>query len=268
MVLSSDQKIQIEHIITQVVLNKLENYKPETSNNMPFHNRIMGKDRMALFSFVHSINTVMGSSIFEQLAQLVAEPFFQRVEHSYKVPSKISNGAEKTISNIMDTLGTKQTKPDLEKESQDLWKKRNDGGWREKKLRKIDLFLLDKNNKAYFLDIKTAKPNIDGFEKLKRNTLEWLASYYGHLDSTECPDTFFGLAIPYNPYAPKPYKRWTLQGMFEEEQLLVGEEFWNFLALGKPVYEEILDCFERVGMAIRPKIDDFANSINKLTRTS
>jgi hypothetical protein len=34
------------------------------------------------------------------------------------------------------------------------------------------------------------------------------------------------IAIPYNPYEPKPYERWTLKGMLDlEEELKVAEEF-------------------------------------------
>jgi type II restriction enzyme len=35
---------------------KFLKYKPET-DNMPFHDRLLGKDRMALFSFIQSLNT-------------------------------------------------------------------------------------------------------------------------------------------------------------------------------------------------------------------
>lgn len=47
--------------------NKFENYSPE-SNSMPFHYRLLGKDRMALFSFIHSLNTTFGTPIFEPVA--------------------------------------------------------------------------------------------------------------------------------------------------------------------------------------------------------
>ncbi len=32
---------------------------------MPFHYRLLGKDRMALYSFIHSLNTAFGNSIFD-----------------------------------------------------------------------------------------------------------------------------------------------------------------------------------------------------------
>ena len=65
------------------------------------------------------------------------------------------------------------------------------------------------------------------------------------------------IAIPYNPYEPKPYERWTLKGMLDlEKELKVADEFWDFLG-GNGAYPEILDCFERVGIELRPEIDAY-----------
>jgi type II restriction enzyme len=68
------------------------------------------------------------------------------------------------------------------------------------------------------------------------------------------------LAIPYNPYEPEPYQRWTLQGMYDlKNEILVAAEFWDFLG-GKNTYEDLLEVFEQVGIALRPEIDaKFAN---------
>jgi type II restriction enzyme len=63
------------------------------------------------------------------------------------------------------------------------------------------------------------------------------------------------IAIPYNPYEPEPYQRWTLQGLFDlENEIMVAEEFWNFLG-GEETYEQLLNVFEKVGVELRPEID-------------
>lgn len=65
------------------------------------------------------------------------------------------------------------------------------------------------------------------------------------------------IAIPYNPYEPKPYSRWTLRGMIDlDNELMVAEEFWDFLG-GDGSFEEVLQCFERVGIQLRDEIDDY-----------
>lgn len=64
------------------------------------------------------------------------------------------------------------------------------------------------------------------------------------------------LAIPYNPYHPEPYERWTLKGLYDLErgEILVGEEFWNFVASDN-IYDELLDIFQDVGEELRYEID-------------
>ena len=65
------------------------------------------------------------------------------------------------------------------------------------------------------------------------------------------------IAIPYNPYEPKPYERWTLKGMLDlDRELKVAKEFWNFLG-GDGAYSKLLDCFERAGIELRPEIDKY-----------
>ena len=72
------------------------------------------------------------------------------------------------------------------------------------------------------------------------------------------------IGIPYNPYEPKPYERWTLAGMLDlEKELKVAEELWNFLG-GNNVYDDILLCFEEVGLEMRKEIDEyFSNFLHK-----
>ena len=62
-------------------------------------------------------------------------------------------------------------------------------------------------------------------------------------------------AIPYNPYEPERYRRWTFQGMFDlADEMLVADGFWNFLGSDN-TYDQLLEVFEEVGIALRPEID-------------
>lgn len=42
--------------------------------------------------------------------------------------------------------------------------------------------------------------------------------------------------------------------MIENNEILVGKEFWNFVA-GDNIYEELLDVFQEVGEELREEID-------------
>jgi len=41
-----------------------------------------------------------------------------------------------------------------------------------------------------------------------------------------------------------------------ENELKVAKEFWDFLG-SDGTYEELLNCFERAGIEIRPEIDKY-----------
>ncbi|MGD9552735.1 MAG: TdeIII family type II restriction endonuclease, partial [Candidatus Caldatribacteriota bacterium] len=70
------------------------------------------------------------------------------------------------------------------------------------------------------------------------------------------------VAIPYNPYEPKPYERWTLQGLFDlSQEVLVGSEFWNLLG-GENTYEDLLRVFEQAGLELYDEIDEKIKTIN------
>ena len=111
-----------------------------------------------------------------------------------------------------------------------------------------------------YFDIKTAKPNVGGFREFKRTLLEWTAALL-----TENPKANVQtlIAIPYNPYEPKPYTRWTMRGMIDlDNELKVAEEFWDFLG-GEGAYEDLLDCFEKVGVELRDEIDKYFSRFKK-----
>ena len=65
------------------------------------------------------------------------------------------------------------------------------------------------------------------------------------------------VGIPYNPYEPKPYERWTLKGMLDlQHDILIAEELWNFIG-GEGTYADLLDAFEMAGIELRDEIDSY-----------
>lgn len=250
--LSKPQRTEIEDLLKQQIRRKLADYSPET-NNMPFHVRLLGKDRMALFSFIQSINTTLGTSVFEQVAATIARPHFKRAINQYKdFNTTISADAQSEIQQIMDDLRASRKKPDKPAETSAILAVAQTGAIKKVKQPRIDLFLESNDGIEYYFDLKTAKPNIDEIIGFKHKMLEWVA-IRGAVKPR--PKIFTGLAIPYNPYEPEPYDRWTFAGMFDlPNEIKVADEFWNFLG-GKNTYENLLEVFEDAGIALRSEID-------------
>ena len=55
-----------------------------------------------------------------------------------------------------------------------------------------------------------------------------------------------------------------MRGMLDlGKELVVADEFWDFLG-GKNTYQDLLDCFERVGIELRDEIDAYFKRFNQL----
>jgi type II restriction enzyme len=99
-----------------------------------------------------------------------------------------------------------------------------------------------------------------GFREYKRTLLEWAAAELAANPKAKINTL---IAIPYNPYDPKPYDRWTMAGMLDlQNELKVAEEFWDFLS-GDNIYQSLLNCFEKVGIELRREIDEYFRKFTK-----
>lgn len=259
MALSQKRIKSIEDTIRNSLRNRFRTYSPEPAI-MPFHTRLLGKDRLALYSFIHSLNTNFGTTIFEPVAVSLASNRFQVVKTQAKPGTQISEQAQYEIQKIMDELTFANKKPDKQKEMEIIRAVCQKGEKRAIKPTKVDIYLESENNEIYLFDIKTAKPNKGAFKEFKRTLLEWSAIVLSENPKVKINTL---IAIPYNPYEPKPYSRWTMAGMLDlDEELKVAEEFWDFLG-GKGAYDDLLGCFERVGIEMRQEIDTYFVRFNK-----
>jgi type II restriction enzyme len=259
MALTNKQKNEIQQVIVACLRNKFQNYNPEPAF-MPFHYRLLGKDRMALYSFIHSLSTKFGTSIFEPVAKSLALFQHKNASSQQVAGNRISSEAYVVIQNIMDSLSVANSFPNKINEIEAIRDVCQKGDMRTVNLTRVDLKVIGNDDTTYLIDIKTAKPNAGGFKEFKRTLLEWVAAT---LASNPKEKICTLIAIPYNPYEPKPYSRWTMRGMLDlEQELIVADEFWDFLG-GTGTYVELLDCFEKAGIELRSEIDKYFERFNK-----
>ncbi len=251
MALTAQQSERVKQTIAACLRNKFSNYVPE-NNEMPFHYRLLGRDRMALYSFMQSLLTTFGTSIFEPVAAELAKNKFAKVATQYTVGKEIYAECQQSVQDIVNRL-TYLPHPNKVSELQELTKHLR-GSKNILKPAKVDLFVESADGELYMFDLKTAKPNKGDFQKFKQTLLEWAGITY---TSNPQAKVHTLIAIPYNPYEPKPYQFWTMAGMLDiKEELKVAEGFWDFLG-GEGVYQELLDNFEQVGIELRPEIDAY-----------
>ena len=252
MSLNRKTREEIRKLLIDIVRTKLREYKPET-NHMPFHFRLLGRDRYAMFSFIQSMNTTFGISIWEQVAVILAKSAGFQAERQYDLIGNIDPETEKLIQNIHYNLRASTRQVDKLEEVELIRKSIKKGIPKKDPDSRVDLFVKIGDEENYF-DITSAKPNMKEFAALKLKLLRWVAL---RLSQDKNAKVFTRLAIPYNPYHPQPYQRWTLKGLYDLDkgEILVGEEFWNFIA-NDDIYDDLLDVFQEAGNKLREEIDE------------
>ena len=254
----SQRQTMIKEKIKECLRVKFQTYAPETKH-MPFHHRLLGKDRMALYSFIHSLNTKFGTSFYEPVAIALASDRFRVAKTQVKPADEISSEAHKQIQTIMNGLGTANRDPNKSLEIREIREVCRDGTFDKVKLTQVDVWLENYDGELFLFDLKTVKPNAGDFKEYKRTLLEWTAVELAR-DPEVIVNTMIG--IPYNPYEPEPYERWTLRGMLDmQDDILIAEELWDFIG-GKGTYVELLNAFEQAGIELRDEIDRYFEKFN------
>ncbi len=160
----------------------------------------------------------------------------------------------------MRNLRAASRKPDKGKETKEVLLVANKGKMGKKPTKRVDLFVEMKNGAEYYFELKTAKPNINEFTGIKKQLLDWIAMR-GSTNPKAIVKSI--VAIPYNPYEPDPYERWTLQGLFDlRQEVLVGADFWDLLG-GKNTYRDLLKIFELAGIELNADIDKKMKSLTR-----
>ncbi len=197
MALTQEHKNHIINTVKICLRNKFQNYKPET-DQMPFHFRLLGKDRMVLFSFLQSLNTTFGTSIYEPVAKELSKIKFKEVYTQYKLGNVITQNAQDEIQKIMNNLSM-GGEVNKQEETERIRSVARLGKEHKLKSVKVDLFLVSMAREVFMFDPKTVKPNKGDFISYKRNMLEWLAIYFFKIQMQKRIRLFPSLIIHMNP---------------------------------------------------------------------
>lgn len=252
--LNTQQKDQIKLILRKKIENKLKNYGRETSS-MPFLARlIQDNEKIAAYSFIHSVATTLGMSIYEDVSVIIGKGSSTECFRNYGVGGVISKHQNMVIKKIITDLRNGDRKADIKSEIAEILKTNSAGGKFQKSGNIAD-FYMKRDGVEHFFEIKTVKPNIDVFEKSKMKLLEWIARKRSVIKVF--------LAFPYNPYHPEPYSRFTETGMMDSpNDFLVGEEYWDYIG-GKETFPQLLITFDEIGKEFKDKLQEKFKQIAK-----
>lgn len=247
MPLSNNQKQKIQALLSDKIAKKLSSYGRETTS-MPFLARlIQDNEKIAAYSFIHSMATTLGMSIYEEVSVIIASESADEAFRNYGVGGVISKPQKSVIADIVLQLRNGSKISNIEKEKRQVLTASATNAEFQKSGNIAD-FYMKRGGQEYYFEIKTVKPNIDVFEKSKTKLLEWIARRRSAVNVY--------LAFPYNPYHPKPYNRFTEVNMMNPpNDFLIGDEYWNFIG-GKNTFAELLKTFNGVGTQFKDQLNE------------
>ena len=268
--LDDKTKKEIRLLLEKTVKEKLDKYNPETQY-MPFHHRLLGRDRYAAFSLIHSMNTTFGISVWEPVAVILAKNAGHVARKQDDLFGEIDDKTNQLINNLLEKLRAGTLSADKRKEIELIRNSIASGTEKKDTDSRVDLYV-EIDGQENYIDITGPKPNMKEFVALKRKLLKWTAL---RLSVKKNADVVTRLAMPYNPYHPKPYERWTSRGLYDLKagEVLVGAEFWNTISQKKSnddssqkvdIYEDLLQVFQEVGESLRNTVDSKFSELLKL----
>ena len=245
--LSSSVRLEIKNLIKNKIDEKLNNYEQETSYS-PFFEAIFDKEVIVKASIMQSLYTTFGMSIYEQIAVILAKNAgYTEAQRQYHLLGEIDDNTELLLRDLyINPLRNKDI--EIEKIRKVIKKGRaiidNDGV--------VDVYFKDKNNIEWYIDIKTVKPNLSEFSALRKKLLRWAGLRLSQNPRAKIKTC---IGIPYNPYYPEDYHRWTGKDCHVEE-ILVQNDLWKTFA-GEDVFQELLEICKEVGAESQKKIVHF-----------
>lgn len=249
--MKSGVRAELKNILVSSIQEKVRKYNPETESK-PFFEAIFSKRSVNLASLIQSFYTSFGMSIYEQVAILLAtKNAGYWAERQYVLLGEIDGKTESMINNIHLEILRTQTPGDKKKQIELIRDSIVQGSLCSDPESIVDVFVRVPTGEEFYFDVTSVKPNIKEFRTLKKKLLRWVAL---RLSTDKSAKVNTALAIPYNPYYPQSYTRWTATNLFDTGELLVGRDFWNFVA-AEDIYEELLETFIEAGRELRPLID-------------
>jgi hypothetical protein len=251
--MDAQTKKQIGDLIRLKVTEKLQKYESETDYT-PFFSAIFDKETIVMASLMQSLYTTFGMSIYEQMAVLLAKANGWHAERQYRIKGQIDQATENLIESIC-----RQATSNKAQALQDIRSSIKPGQPLDDHEGVVDVYVRKPDGSELFVDITTVKPNLKEFRTMRRKMLRWAALRMS-TNKDSVVDTRIG--IPYNPYHPNPYDRWTSSECDPAGDLLVQDELWAAFA-GKEVFNELLKVFDDVGNELQHTVKAFIDKRSK-----
>lgn len=215
----------------------------------PFIKSLFPEIRLAAM-LERSLNTALGWG-WDKIAGDIARATHGNAEVGYfvagQIPAATSNQIDALCADY--TSGDDHGSPNTADELRLVLAGVAGPGARETVREKDDVFFLSTDGIEHHIEIKTPKPNYDQMRAAKRRILR--------LHAVRAPTTIRAfVGMPYNPNGLFGDYGWPTTKYFVDfdQDILVGEQFWNTIGNSESTYEELLQCFLEVAEARRHEL--------------
>lgn len=226
----------------------------DIKNKNPFGYRLVPIEVWKGSKFERSFVTSLGQGIFEQIAKIIAEGSGAIAKNQYTKSIKLNSWQLEKIDNILEkqrkqrNASKKKVKDNSNKvktinEELEFLRELESDRYQDVNVL-FDLYIKRESGMEEYYSLKTVKPNLDQTETAKKDMLRLMTA-------EENSEAYF--ALPYNPAGEGeiyklahsiPYK---LFDMDNDENVLIGKDFWNKIGDDNNTYNELLDIFNHVG---------------------
>ena len=212
----------------------------------PFHSALVPPEVLRISAFERGLVTRLGTS-FEECAKLIALEHHQDAIRGHILREEVSEHAlaeiESQVATFEHTASNGNSRRDLQAMIESVLIA-NRTGQPISRDKKTDLYVRTHNNKEYYFEMKSPKPNKDQCLRITQGILQIHA-----LRKQGRPEIKSYLALPYNPFGnSRADYNWTYPKNYMpyEEAVLIGDEFWALIG-GPTTYLELLELYQYVG---------------------
>lgn len=254
--ISKTLKEEIKKELIQKIKDKIESYNFSKKSGNPFIDIIFGRFSN-IKTFIHSTATMLGS-YYEIIARKIAQenPEFIEVK-KFVFSGKISDSESATIKNLVKDLEEKKTKTDYNNEIKSIYSAK-EHNLIDTKIT-IDLYLKNKKQKEFFIEMKGPDPNKKEVRAAKEDLLNIVAMKKRAIKLQDFNNKVAILFGVYYNNKDKEYDNWKVSPIFEKDKgLIVQEGFWDLLG-GKGTYAELFLILKEIKAEITPLIEKTIN---------
>jgi len=226
---------------------------PEGTINMKIHNvfiEALGKEIQYYTALVRSLDSSLGNML-ETMAINIARLNYDVRQN---VEGPLSPVQTSRIAELLEQYKSHETKPSVDDyqslrniKPEKLFNKRHDS----------DYYLIDKeSNKHYLIELKIGG---DLDNKKARSEKEAILEQYAILSNTlpQSVDISICFATAYNRFGEgKPWLQGRVRQYFADEELLIGEDFWDFVCKSDAGYQTVLAVYRENAHMIKSALDD------------